>query len=237
MANTNAVDMWVEHRLRATKPDATWEPDPADGLRRLNERLNEPSRIRKVAPLMAIAAAGLLAAFFIWWPLSSSSSSMGTAPLSVDASPARDYLTGGRLASPAERSDAVSLIGFDINGKEIRISDYRGQVVLLNYWATWCRPCRLEMPWFEEFSSRLGQLGLSVVGVSLDEERWSQIVPFLAGNDIRYQILTVPEDQVNAIKTLPVTLLIDRDGRVAASHVGLVDRDAVESQLVQLLVE
>jgi len=93
------------------------------------------------------------------------------------------------------------------------------------------------MPWFEEFSSRLGQLGLSVVGVSLDEERWSQIVPFLAGNDIRYQILTVPEDQVNAIKTLPVTLLIDRDGRVAASHVGLVDRDAVESQLVQLLVE
>ena len=68
----------------------------------------------------------------------------------------------------------------DADGKVVRLSDYRGKVVLLNFWATWCAPCRLEIPWFMEFEQQNKNRGFAVVGISMDEEGWSVVRPFLA---------------------------------------------------------
>ena len=112
---------------------------------------------------------------------------------------------------------------------------------LLNVWATWCLPCRAEMPWFVDFQTNFGGDGFRVLGVSLDEPGWSAVRPFLERQPVNYQIAladtTEHLTQFGLINILPTTWLIDRNGRIAAKHVGLVDRGELESEIDRLLNE
>jgi peroxiredoxin len=126
----------------------------------------------------------------------------------------------------------------DEDGKVVHLSDYRGKVVLLDFWATWCGPCKIEIPWFMDFQRKNQERGLVVLGVSMDDEGWEVIKPFVKGVKMNYRVL-IGNDQTaqlyGGVDALPTTFLIDRDGRIAAVHVGLVDRKEFENGIEELL--
>jgi len=143
------------------------------------------------------------------------------------------------IAKPAARKAAVdfSLPGRD--GKPVKLSSLKGKVVLLDFWATWCTGCKVEIPWFIEFDKAYRAQGLAAVGVSMDEAGWKTIEPYLKKNPISYPIVAGNFDAAAPynITALPVTVLIDRAGRVAATHVGVVNKKSFEGELKQLLAE
>jgi peroxiredoxin len=143
------------------------------------------------------------------------------------------------LVKPAARKPAseFSLPGRD--GKAVKLSTLKGKVVLLDFWATWCTGCKVEIPWFIEFDKAYRAQGLAAVGVSMDDEGWKTIEPYLKAHPISYPIVAGNFDAAApyGISALPVTVLIDRAGRVAARHVGVVDKKQFEAELKQLLAE
>ncbi len=144
---------------------------------------------------------------------------------------------GPRLKSERDRQPAPNFTLKDADGKPVQLSDYRGKVVLLNFWATWCDPCRLEIPWFIEFERQHKGQGFAVVGVSMDEDGWQAVKPFVSEVGINYRIV-LGNDKVAAqyggIDSLPTSFVIDREGRIAAVHIGLVSKSRYENDLEQL---
>lgn len=126
----------------------------------------------------------------------------------------------------------------DANGATVHLSDYRGKVVLLNFWATWCGPCKLEIPWFIEFERELKDRGFAVLGVSLDDDGWKSVKPYIEQRKVNYRIMLGNDaiaDQYGGVDALPTTFLIDREGRIAAKHQGLVSKNEYHNEIVQLL--
>jgi peroxiredoxin len=112
----------------------------------------------------------------------------------------------------------------DANGATVRLSDYKGKVILLDFWATWCGPCKIEIPWFMEFEQQFKNRGFAVLGVSMDEGGWETVKPYIEERRINYRILMGTDEVGQAyggVDSLPTTLLIDRSGRIAAVHIGL----------------
>src|SRR5215469_14192937 len=127
----------------------------------------------------------------------------------------------------------------DSNGAAVDLSAYKGRVVLLDFWATWCEGCKEEIPWFMEFQGKYDKTGLTVVGASLDDDGWKSVKPYLAEHKINYRIVIGTFEsakQFGADKGMPVSVLIDRSGRIADIHPGMVDRAAFERE-IQLLVK
>jgi peroxiredoxin len=123
-------------------------------------------------------------------------------------------------------------------GKSLRLSGYKGKVVVLNFWATWCGPCKTEIPWFIDFEKEFQARGFTVLGVSMDEDGWKVINPYVAEHKINYPIVLANEE-VNelygGIEALPTTLVIGRDGKVAFLHAGLISREDYEKEIRKLL--
>ena len=129
----------------------------------------------------------------------------------------------------------------DANGAAVKLSDYRGKVVLLNFWATWCGPCTLEIPWFIEFEQQYKTQGFAVIGVSMDEDGWNAIKPYMAAHKMNYRVL-LGDDSVSqlygGVESLPTTFLIDRQGRVAfPPHIGLAGKNEYLKEIQSLLGE
>ncbi len=135
----------------------------------------------------------------------------------------------------------------DLEGKDVSLSEYKGKVVLVNFWATWCEPCRIEIPWLIEMQQKYGPKGFVILGIALDEEGKSVVAPFVGKerfdvNDqklpMSYKILIGNDDAADKFGGLfgyPTSILISRDGRQIKRVTGIISSDemskAIESQL------
>ncbi len=142
------------------------------------------------------------------------------------------------LKPDKERHDAPEFALKDADGKTVHISDYHGKVVLLDFWATWCEPCRIEIPWFIEIERKNKDRGFEVLGVSMDDEGWEVVKPFVKENGMNYRVLIgndATAEMYGGVESLPSTFLIDRTGKIAAVHIGLASRKDFEDGVAELL--
>jgi peroxiredoxin len=126
-----------------------------------------------------------------------------------------------------------------LDGKVTRLSDFRGKAVLLNFWATWCQPCKIEMPWFAELQKQYGPEGLQIVGIAVDEDASADDLKEFAGKlGVNYPILVGKEsveDQYGGVQFLPATLYIDREGKIVDKVFGLKGRGEIEDSIKKAL--
>lgn len=127
----------------------------------------------------------------------------------------------------------------DAAGTPVRLSDYRGRVVLLNFWATWCHGCKAEIPWYMDFQRKYEARGFTVIGASVDDTGWKAVTPFVRAQKVNYTVVIASADLTRryGVGEMPLSILIDRRGRIADSHAGVVDRAAWESEIQRLLDE
>jgi cytochrome c biogenesis protein CcmG/thiol:disulfide interchange protein DsbE len=155
------------------------------------------------------------------------------------ASAAEPSFVRARVLPTAERKAAPNFVLKDASGKTVKLKKYRGKVVLLDFWATWCHGCKEEIPWFAAFQKTYGAKGLAVVGISMDEGGWNVVRPFLADTRVPYRMLlgdNATRKSYGVQDSVPDTFLIDRQGRLASAYTtGLVDKDDVDANIKSLL--
>jgi len=138
-------------------------------------------------------------------------------------------------ANPAIGAIAPDFRLLDLNGTEVALRDFRGQVVLLNFWATWCPPCRLEIPMFVEVYEELKDQGFVIVAVNMRESR-EKVAAFASEYEMSFPILLDPRVEVGArylANSIPRNIVIDRDGVVRHIIMGMMR----ETQLVNAVQE
>jgi len=137
-----------------------------------------------------------------------------------------------------DRKVAPDFVLKDASGKQIKLSDYRGKAVVLDFWATWCGPCKVEIPWFIEFQRKYKDRGLVILGVASGDEGWDIVQPYANQMKINYPILLgndATADLYGGIEALPTTFIIDRDGRVAKLHIGLASKEDFQNAIEKVL--
>jgi peroxiredoxin len=143
-------------------------------------------------------------------------------------------------AAASTRKPAADFKLQDSTGQTVRLSDYKGKVVLLDFWATWCGPCKVEEPWLKEFEAAYKDRGFSVLAVSMDEEGWEVVKPYIEKQKFNFRVLlATPEiDKLYpGMEAWPTSFLVDRQGRIADNHVGLVSKSVFINKIESLLKE
>ena len=148
-------------------------------------------------------------------------------------------LLGAGTGTP-QRDPAPDFQLTDLNGKPLQLSALKGKVVILDFWATWCPPCRAEIPHFKELDAQYKSRGLEMIGISLDQGGESVVKSFLQEQGVTYPVALGDERIVRAyggIRGIPTTFLIDKQGRIAKKLVGYHDKKVFEDQIRLLLAE
>jgi len=142
-------------------------------------------------------------------------------------------LVGNVRGVPAPDFDLLTL-----DGQKVKLSDYRGKAVLLNFWATWCPPCKIEMPWFVDLQNRYGKDGLVVLGVAMDDSEASKIAEFTHEMGVNYPVLLGTDkvsDDYGDVQYLPTTFYIDRNGMIVDKMAGLLSRQDIENDVKKVV--
>ena len=126
----------------------------------------------------------------------------------------------------------------NLEGKSVRLSDFHGKAVLLNFWATWCAPCKIEMPWFVDLQKQYAAQGLQVIGVAMDDSGTETVAKFAKQMGVNYPVLIGKEavgDAYGGVEFLPTTFIIDRQGKVVERIFGLAGRSEFEDNIKKAL--
>jgi thiol-disulfide isomerase/thioredoxin len=125
-----------------------------------------------------------------------------------------------------------------LDGKDMRLSDFHGKAVLLNFWATWCGPCKIEMPWFVDFQKEYGPQGLQIVGVAMDDSSKEDIAKFAKDMGVNYPVLLGKEavgDEYGGVPALPESFFIGRNGKIVDKIIGLKGKAEIEDSIKKAL--
>ena len=144
-------------------------------------------------------------------------------------------LAAAALLAPAKLNFSFK----DITGKKVSLSEFKGKVILLDFWATWCVPCKQEIPGFIELQKKYGGRGLQIIGLSVDDSL-DMAKTYATQMKMNYPILLAEgkEDILEAydpIPSIPVSVIIDRRGQIVSRHLGIVSMDVFEKEIVPLL--
>ncbi|MFC1485164.1 TlpA family protein disulfide reductase [bacterium] len=137
-----------------------------------------------------------------------------------------------------EWGDAPDFNLKSMNGEMFTLSSLKGKVIILDFWATWCPPCRKEIPGFVELQAQYKDQGLEIVGVSLDDRGWDVVKPFASEYNINYVLVVGDKDiaiKYGGITGIPTTFIIDRDGNIQKKHIGYVSKEVFEQEIKELL--
>ena len=212
----------VADRLGQLTPPNDWTPSLAKNRARLRERIGAHSRRRLGLITVAAAAAVVLL----------------TANVSVVRAVAQrcgEWLVV--VSSSRPRLPEVTFT--DVQGRPVPVSALRGKVVLLTFWTTTCGQCQTEMSWFADFQHTYRDRNLVVLGVSLDQDGWSRVSPFLEHQPINYDIVLARREVAQPIigASIPTTLIVDRRGRIAVRHSGYCSKGEYQRDLEKILAE
>src|SRR6478752_2863057 len=145
---------------------------------------------------------------------------------------------GTAACQPNAKSANYDFTLKDLHGKEMHLSQLKGKVILLDFWATWCGPCKLEIPWFVEFQKKYGPAGLQVVGISVDDT-FERLGPYVTQLKMNYAVLQGlghddVQDAYGPLWGIPVTAVISRDGRICTKHIGFSAKESFEKEIKSL---
>ena len=159
-------------------------------------------------------------------------------------------LAFGKYAQQARKHGPIKLVGnvqgvrapdftlTSLDGRKVKLSDFRGKAVLLNFWATWCPPCKVEMPWFGDLQKQYAKDGLVVLGVAMDDSEPAAIAKFASELGVNYPVLLGTDqvsDDYGDVQYLPTTFYIARDGTIVDKMTGLLDRKDIEEAVRKTL--
>ena len=126
----------------------------------------------------------------------------------------------------------------DVDGQAVKLSDFKGKVIILDFWATWCPPCREEIPGFISLQKKYGPRGLAIIGVSTNDAGTKAVSAFMRQVGINYRVV-LGDPKVSflygGVEVIPTTFVIDRAGRVATAHSGYTDPATIEAEIKPLL--
>jgi thiol-disulfide isomerase/thioredoxin len=125
----------------------------------------------------------------------------------------------------------------DMSGKSVKLSDYKGRVVLIDFWATWCPPCRAAMPGLEKLHKAYKDKGLVVLAISLDMGGWDSVKSFIRDNGITYQVLKGTDDVSDQyqVRTIPMILVLNKEGRITKRYLGFGSEEDLEKDIKSAL--
>ncbi len=169
---------------------------------------------------LALVVVALIAAGMLYFGVHMARRAAGPALLVTKSSPAPDFTLDS------------------LDGKSIRLSDLRGKAVLLNFWATWCGPCKIETPWLVELQNQYGSQGLQVVGVEMGDDGKDEITKFTKDMGVNYPVLIGKEavgDAYGGVPALPETFFIGRDGKIVDKIIGLKGKAEIEDSIKKAL--
>ena len=172
-------------------------------------------------PFILFFVAAVVAAM-LWVGIHAARKNTGSAPISGDLR--------GKVAPDFELKT--------LDGKDMKLSDFRGKAVLLNFWATYCGPCKIEMPWFVELQRQYGPQGLQIVGVAMDDASREDIAKFAKEMGVNYPILLGKEavgDAYGGVPAMPESFFIGRDGKVVDRIIGLKGKADIEEAIKKAL--
>jgi peroxiredoxin len=166
----------------------------------------------------------------------------------ANSSPGSAAGFGGFEENPLLGQKAPNFTLKDTEGRKVSLSDYKGKAVVVDFWATWCAPCKIEIPWLEQFNNQYASQGLQILGISEDNlnldnkkelaKEKKDIADKAKEMKINYPVLIDDADvstPYGGVEGLPTTFFIDRSGKVVASTVGLASRDEIEANIKKAL--
>jgi thiol-disulfide isomerase/thioredoxin len=196
------------------------EPEQPGGNPDFNAPVPPPVRGSGRNPL-ALVVVGVMAAAMLYFGFHMARSAGSDAP----------HLAGKSSVAPDFTLESL-------DGKNMRLSDLRGKAVLLNFWATWCGPCKIETPWLVELQKEYGAQGLQVVGIAMDDSGKDDIEKFAKDMGVNYPVLLGKEavgDAYGGVPALPESFFIGRNGKIVDRIIGLKGRGEIEDAIKKAL--
>jgi cytochrome c biogenesis protein CcmG/thiol:disulfide interchange protein DsbE len=243
--DANSSPNWVDSQLNALNPTANWDPGITAAFAELKN--HRQSRFLPAPKwTRAIAATVCLALGFLAFP-----SPRALAHRCLDCSLAILHTLSpyrisrvspaavSPLIPPSSRKPAPAFSLPDASGHPLSLSSLHGHVVLLNFWATWCHGCQIEIPWFIEFQKKYAEKDVTIIGIAMDDDGWSVVKSWIREKGVNYPIV-IGNAQLGSeygLLGMPLTVLIDREGRIADVRSGMIKKLATEKQIASLLTE